>query len=54
MNAHEKSIKNLELAAGLFKLIYEIKFHQLELKNPHLSEKEIHHLTMALFQKSNL
>lgn len=48
-----RSVKNLETAAGLFRFAYEIKFHQLRLKNPGLSEKEIHQLTLKLFETSN-
>lgn len=51
--AKEKSVANLELASALFQFAYEIKFYQLKLKNPDLSESEIHKQTLDLFEKAS-
>lgn len=43
--------RKLQLAAGLFKMAYEVKKFQLRQKYPELSEKEINHKAYALIEK---
>lgn len=47
----EQIEKKLRLSFGLFEAAFEIKKHQLLKKHPEKSEREINHMTMALFEK---
>jgi hypothetical protein len=47
----EQIEKKLRLSFGLFEAAFEIKKHQLSKKHPDKSERELNHLTMALFEK---
>lgn len=49
----EQIEKKLRLSLGLFEAAFEIKKHQLAKKNPDKSEKELNHMTMALFEKAS-
>ncbi len=42
--------KKLKLSLGLFEAAFTIKKHQLSKKHPEKSERELNHLTMALFE----
>lgn len=46
-----KSPKKMRIAAELFSLAYKIKRHQLKLRYPKLSEKELHAKTLELIEK---
>jgi hypothetical protein len=48
----EQIEKKLRLSFGLFEAAFEIKKHQLSKKHPDKSERELNHLTMALFEKA--
>ena len=54
METHQlkKSVKNLQIASELFKFAYQIKYHQIKLKNPNLSHEELHKQTLKLFDRS--
>ena len=41
--------KKLKLSFGLFEAAFEIKKHQLRKKHPEKSERDLNHLTLALF-----
>ncbi len=47
----EQIEKKLRLSFGLFEAAFEIKKHQLSKKYPEKSERELNHMTMALFEK---
>ena len=47
----EQIEKKLRLSFGLFEAAFEIKKHQLSKKYPDKSERELSHMTMALFEK---
>ncbi len=47
----EQIEKKLRLSFGLFEAAFEIKKHQLSKKYPDKSERELNHMTMALFEK---
>ncbi|MBI2606008.1 MAG: hypothetical protein HYW49_08005 [Deltaproteobacteria bacterium] len=46
-----KAPKKMRIAAELFSLAYKIKRHQLKLRHPKLSEKELHAKTLELIEK---
>lgn len=43
--------KKLRLSLGLFEAAFEIKKFQLRQKHPEKSERELNHMTYALFEK---
>jgi hypothetical protein len=49
----EQIEKKLRLSFGLFEVAFEIKKHQLNKKHPDKSERELNHMTMALFEKGS-
>ena len=50
-NAVVKSPKKMRIASELFSLAYKIKRHQLKLRYPNLSKKELHAKTLELIEK---
>jgi hypothetical protein len=47
----EQIEKKLRLSFGLFEAAFEIKKHQLAQKHPEKSDRELNHMTMAMFEK---
>lgn len=47
----EEIQKKIRLANDLFKMAYQIKTHQLQIKFPELTQKEINHMAYALIEK---
>jgi len=47
----EQIEKKLRLSFGLFEAAFEIKKHQLSKKHPDKSDRDLNHMTMALFEK---
>ncbi len=47
----EQIEKKLRLSFGLFEAAFEIKKHQLSKKYPEKSDRDLNHMTMALFEK---
>ena len=45
------NVKNMRIASELFALAYKIKKHQLKLKHPELTAKQLHEKTMLLIEK---
>lgn len=50
VSKYDRSTKNLAISSALFRLAYEVKFRQARLKNPELTEKEIHQITLKFFE----
>lgn len=51
--SQEQIDKKLRLSLGLFEAAFEIKKHQLSKKHPEKSDRELNHMTMALFEKGS-
>ncbi len=47
----EEIEKKLRLSLGLFAAAFEIKKYQLQKKHPEKSDRELNHMTVALFEK---